>query len=52
MEQTQTELLAEEKTSGNEFLRVEHLKKYFVIEKSLLGKPSTTCRSRWSAARR
>ena len=39
MEQTQTELLAEEKTSGNEFLRVEHLKKYFVIEKSLLGKP-------------
>ena len=31
MEQTQTELLAEEKTSGNEFLRVEHLKKYFVI---------------------
>ena len=37
MEQTQTELLAEEKTSGNEFLRVEHLKKILCNRKKSVG---------------
>lgn len=33
------ELLEKEVSTDKEFLKVEHLKKYFVIEKSLLGKP-------------
>ena len=37
MEQMRTELLAEEKNDGKEFLKVEHLSKFFVIDKSLLA---------------
>ena len=45
MEQMRTELLAEEKNDGKEFLKVEHLSKYFVIDKSLLGSPRAYLRA-------
>lgn len=39
MEETKTEIIEEETSKDKGFLRVENLKKYFVISKSLLGKP-------------